>query len=170
MKRYINCLMIILVILVLNACNRDDEDPDIDKSVVINEFMAINDFTASDQNGEYDDWIELFNLTSDEINLTGYYLTDSKNNLKKYKFPDGTSITGKGYLIIWADGDTLQDGLHTPYKLSSDGERIILLSPQLEILDNIEYDAQYNELAYARVPNGTGDFIWQTATFGLKND
>ena len=105
-----------------------------------------------------------------EQDASGYYLTDSKNNLTKWKFPDGTSITGKGYLIIWADGDTTQSGLHTNYKLSSLGEKVILLTPALETIDKVEYNAQSSELAYARVPNGTGDFTWQTATFNYKND
>ena len=161
--------MILLALLFQISCDKDDEDP-INKDIVINEFMAVNSYTAADQDGEYDDWIELFNLTSEEINLSGYYLTDSKNNLTKWKFPDGTSITGKGYLIIWADGDTTQSGLHTNYKLSSLGEKVILLTPEMETIDKVEYNAQSSELAYARVPNGTGDFIWQTATFYYKND
>jgi len=169
MKKYRYCFMILLALLFQISCDKDDEDP-INKDVVINEFMAVNSYTAADQDGEYDDWIELFNLTSEEINLSGYYLTDSKNNLTKWKFPDGTSITGKGYLIIWADGDTTQSGLHTNYKLSSLGEKVILLTPEMETIDKVEYNAQSSELAYARVPNGTGDFTWQTATFYYKND
>jgi len=71
--------MILLALLFQISCDKDDEDP-INKDIVINEFMAVNSYTAADQDGEYDDWIELFNLTSEEINLSGYYLTDSKNN------------------------------------------------------------------------------------------
>jgi hypothetical protein len=132
--------------------------------------MAVNSITAADQDGEYDDWIELYNLTENEIDLSGFYLTDSKKNLTKWKFPEGTSITAKGYLIVWADGDTMQVGLHTNYKLSSLGERVIILSPEVEVLDKVEYAAQPSELGYARVPNGTGEFVWQTATFGYRND
>lgn len=158
----------LLILVIQNSCDKDDNNPD--KTVVINEFMAVNYVTAADQDGEYDDWIELYNLTDEEIDLTGYYLTDSKKNLTKWKFPAGTSINAEGYLIIWADGDTTQQGLHTNYKLSSFGERVLILSPEVEILDKVEYDAQSSELAYARVPNGTGDFVWQAATFGYKND
>ncbi len=163
-------MFFVLMILILqNSCNKDGgNNPD--KTVVINEFMAVNSITAADQDGEYDDWIELYNLTDEEIDLTGYYLTDSRKNLSKWKFPAGTTITADGYLIVWADTDTLQQGLHTNYKLSSLGERVILLSPEVEILDKVEYDVQTSELAYARVPNGTGDFVWQAASFGYKND
>jgi len=54
--------------------------------------------------------------------------------------------------------------------LSSLGEKVILLTPEMETIDKVEYNAQSSELAYARVPNGTGDFTWQTATFYYKND
>lgn len=168
MRRYKFYLIALLVLFIQNSCDRDDEE--IDKSVVINEFMVVNSTTVADQDGEYDDWIELYNLTLEEVDLSGFYLTDSKKNLTKWKFPAGTSITGGGYLIIWADGDTTQMGLHANYKLSSLGERVILLTPELKILDKVEYDAQPNELAYARVPNGTGEFIWQVATFNGTND
>jgi hypothetical protein len=169
MSRFKYLFIGLLILFIQNSCDRDDgNNPD--KTVVINEFMAVNSITAADQDGEYDDWIELYNLTNEEIDLTGYYLTDSKKNLTKWKFPSGTTITAEGYLIVWADTDTMQQGLHTNYKLSSLGERVILLSPEVEILDKVEYDVQTSELAYARVPNGTGDFVWQTATFGYKND
>lgn len=170
MKKYNLYGLILLSLLVQISCDRDDEDPEINKDVVINEFMAVNSYTASDQDGEFDDWIELYNLSSVEIDLSGYFLTDSKNNLKKWSFPDGTSIASGGYLIVWADGDSTQVGLHTNYKLSSLGEKVILLTPELETLDKVEYEAQTDELAYARVPNGTGGFTWQTATFNYKND
>lgn len=169
MRRYKYYLFVFFVLSIQYSCDRND-DEEIDKSVVINEFMVVNNTTAADQDGEYDDWIELFNLTNGEIDLSGYYLTDSKKNLTKWKFPAGTSITGGGYLIIWADGDTMQVGLHTNYKLSSLGERVLLLTPELEIMDHVEYDAQLNELGYARVPNGTGKFVWQKATFNGTND
>ena len=158
-----------LILFIQNSCNRDD-DNEPDDTVVINEFMAANSITAADQDGEYDDWIELYNLTQEEINLSGYYLTDSKKKLTKWKFPDGTTITAEGYLIVWADGDTTQTGLHTNYRLSKLGERVLIVSPEVKILDYVEYEAQTSELAYARVPNGTGKFVWQSATFGYKND
>jgi hypothetical protein len=169
MHRYRYYLFVLFVLLIQNSCDRDD-DQDIDKTVVINEFMVVNFTTVADQDGEYDDWIELYNLTSNEIDLSGYYLTDSKKNLTKWKFPEGTSITGGGYLIVWADDDTTQVGLHTNYKLSSLGERVLLLTPELEFMDKVEYGSQSNELAYARVPNGTGGFVWQSATFNYQND
>lgn len=132
--------------------------------------MAVNNITQADQNGEYDDWIELGNSCELRLNLSGYYLSDSKSKLNKWRFPEGTTIEGRGYLTIWADGDTLQSGLHTSFKLSSDGENLYFSTPDLLIIDKVEYPAQYQEISFARNPNLTGDFRWQTPTFSAPNN
>ena len=154
------------LLLVVVSCKKDENDV---SKVVINELMAVNSYSAMDQNNQFDDWIELYNNTSSQVDLSGYYLSDSKSNLSKWKFPSGTSIAAKSYLIVWADSDTLQAGLHTNFKLSSSGEKVFLVTPGLEIWDKVEYDEQNSELSYARVPNGTGEFKWTAPTYNIKN-
>ena len=161
-------LNLLFLVLLLGFISCEKEEDDVSK-VVINELMAMNSYSAMDQNNQFDDWIELYNNTGAAINLTGYYLSDSKNNLTKWKFPEGTSIESKSFLVVWADADTLQAGLHTNFKLSSSGEKIYLATPQLEIWDKVEYGEQTSELSYARTPNGTGEFKWTAPTFNSKN-
>ena len=62
------------------SCKMDDNEKVIDtsKSIVINELMPKNSMFGSDQNGEFDDWIELYNLSNQDLDISGYYLTDSK--------------------------------------------------------------------------------------------
>jgi hypothetical protein len=141
-------------------------------NIVINEVMPSNSTIAADQNGEYDDWIELYNNSAASVDLAGYYLTDNSGKLTKWKFPSNTIVAGNGYLIVWADKDTLQSGLHTNFKLSADGEKLYLLTPEIGIADQMKYGAadSTKELSYARVPNGTGAFSWQTPTFGKTNN
>lgn len=55
------------------------------KTVAINEFMASNDNTVKDEAGEFEDWIELYNLTDKDINMSGFYITDNSLNLKNFK-------------------------------------------------------------------------------------
>lgn len=159
--------VIFLISMIAFSCKKTYENPE--SNVVINEVMPVNNVTVEDQNGEYDDWIELYNLSSASINLSGYYLSDSKKNPEKWKFPVGTSIVGKGYLIIWADEDTTESGLHANFKLSSAGEDVIFSNPEKARLDKVSYPAQALELSYSRVPNGTGEFKWQTPTFNKPN-
>jgi hypothetical protein len=159
--------LFILIFIISNSCKKTYETPE--PTVVINEVMPSNSATAADQNGEYDDWIELFNLTSKTIDLSGYYLSDTKKDITKWKFPEKTSITANGYLIIWADNDTLEVGLHANFKLSSEGEVVILTNPQNVVIDKVTFPAQTLDITYSRVPNGTGDFKWSSPTFNRSN-
>lgn len=137
--------------------------------VVINELMASNATTQADQDGEFDDWVELYNNTSTSINLGGYYLTDNANDLMKYQFPNVT-IDANSYLIIWTDSDPLQQGLHTDFKLSGSGEELLLVNDNLQIVDKVVFGAQTTDISYARIPNGTGIFKNVPPTFNAKNE
>jgi hypothetical protein len=161
-------LILISVLTITYSCKKTYETANAE--VVINELMPVNSNTVADNYGEFDDWIELFNKSASTIDLSGYYLSDNHKKPSKWQFPEGTEIGGKGYLIIWADGDSTQFGLHTNFKLSSAGEEVVLTKPDLTIIDKILFPAPTIELSYSRVPNGTGDFKWQYPTFNKSND
>jgi len=136
--------------------------------IVINELMASNATTVADQDGEFDDWVELYNNTTTSMNLNGYYLSDDPNDLMKYQFPNVT-IDGNGFLVIWLDGDPLQQGLHADFKLSATGEELLLINSNLQIVDKVVFGNQTTDMSYARVPNGTGLFSQVTPTFNDFN-
>ena len=50
------------------------------RAFVINEIMSANVSTITDEDGDYSDWIELYNGTNDAINLAGYTLSDNSAN------------------------------------------------------------------------------------------
>lgn len=135
--------------------------------VVINEFMADNDSLIADPHGEYDDWIELYNNTAGDLDLGGMYLSDDARRKGKWQIPANTFIKAHGYLIIWADEDNLQAGLHARFRLSPGGESIYLSDVAGVLMDSVQYGPQTTSLA--RVPNGTGDFVKQPATFAANN-
>ncbi|MBK8564056.1 MAG: CotH kinase family protein [Saprospiraceae bacterium] len=141
-----------------------------DSPVVVNEIMASNEAAVADQDGEFEDWIELYNNSADPVDLSGWYLSDNYSNLGKWAFPDGTTILGNGYLIVWADEDGSQGGLHANFKLSASGEALYLLDSDLRIGQEVEFGQQETDKGYARVPNGTGDFVIQTHTFYANNE
>ena len=143
----------------------------VNSDIVINEIMASNDNTVADEYGEYDDWIEIYNKGANSINLNSYYLSDDISNLTKYIFPD--YILGPNeYFIVWADDDEEEQGdfNHATFKLSAAGESLYLSDLDLNILDNCVFPEQQTDLAYARIPNGTGGFIIQEATFNYNNE
>ncbi len=138
-------------------------------SVVINELMASNSTTVMDSAGEFDDWIELYNKSSQDEDISGFFLTDKSDNLTKWTIPVGTIVPANGYLIIWADEDGSQGDLHANFKLSASGETVILLDPDTMVVDEVMFGQQTTDMGYARVPNGTGNFVIQGPTFSNNN-
>jgi hypothetical protein len=143
--------------------------------VVINELMASNTGTLADPQGEYDDWIELRNVTDQEVELTGRYLSDEPNNPREWSFPAGTTIAANGYLIVWADEDSTDTpGLHASFKLSSsDGDEIFLTDTDANlnaVLDSVVFGSQETDRSYGRTAADPGEFDFMRPTPGLAND
>lgn len=141
--------------------------------VVINEIMASNVAAIADPQGDFDDWIELFNRSDASVDLSGMYLSDKPDNPRKWEFPPGTSLPAGGFLLVWADEDgKAYPGLHANFKLSKSGERL-LLSDRDDAgnarLDSLQFGAQEDDTALARVPDGYGHFRPQPATPGKAN-
>lgn len=126
--------------------------------VVINEFMAENKYSVREPNGKHEDWIELYNTTAEPIDLGNMYLSDSYDTLMKWKFPAGTVISGKSYLLVWADDDEEQVGLHSNFKLASAGDRIVASLANGTIIDSISFGRQTQDVSSGRYPNGSGSF------------
>lgn len=137
--------------------------------LVINEFMASNNSTVTDQDGEYDDWVELYNKGTQSLDISGYHLSDDGSDLTLFSFPNGTIIQPNSYLVVWADGDITQTGYHADFKISSNGETIYLTDTNVAILDSITFGVQVSDSTYGRYPNGTGSFVQMAPTFGTVN-
>ena len=161
-------ILFLLILVYQSGCKKPDNPAEGD--IVINELLPVNTTIVPDQNGEYDDWVELYNLSNSVKDISGYFLSDNKDHFSKWEFPSGTSIPGKGYLIIWADDDSAQVGLHANFKLSSLGEEVLLSEPDGTLIDKVIYPGQDLELSFSRNPDGNGSFRWQTPTFNISNN
>jgi hypothetical protein len=139
------------------------------KGLVINEFLASNTVTMPDQNGEYDDWIEIFNNSNESLSLSNTYLSDSFTDLYKWRFPDDIIMSPESYLIVWADDNTSQTGLHAGFKLSASGEQIILTHGVNGIIDSITFKGQLPDISMQRCPDGFGEFVASVPTYNSEN-
>jgi hypothetical protein len=137
--------------------------------LVINEFLASNDTVVADQDGEFDDWIELYNKGNSTIDLSLYSLSDDASDLGQFTFPAGATLAANSYVIIWADKDLTQSGYHADFKLSADGETLYLSDATLNFADSIEFTAQTTDISFGRYPNGTGSFSTMNPTFAAVN-
>jgi hypothetical protein len=122
----------------------------------INEFLASNASVNADADGNYSDWVELYNVGNSEINLQGYFLTDNLSNHKKWQFSSGATIAAKGYLVVWCDSKNT--GLHTNFNLSASGEQIGLYSPLDELIDSMSYSSQFVDVSYGRLTQDPSSF------------
>ena len=139
--------------------------------VVINELMASNNNSEQDPQGQYDDWIEIHNYGSVAVNISNRYMTDNLSAPAKWQIPSGTYIPAGGYLIIWADGDTDDNGLHADFKLSADGEEIGLFDKDgRTLIDKITFGQQSPDISYGRYPDAADTWrIYTNPTPGEEN-
>ena len=141
--------------------------------IVINELMAANVKTIRDPQGEYDDWIELLNVSDREVDLSGMYLSDRKDNPRKWRFPKGATLAPGAYLIVWCDDDgKAKSGLHANFKMSKSGETVLLLDADERgnaLLDSVTFGEQQADVAWGRLPDGKGAFRPLPATPGKEN-
>jgi len=139
--------------------------------VVINEFLARNTNDTVNEYGNHEDWIELINLTSEPVSLYGLYLSDDYENPDKYGFPENTLIQSYDYITIWADEeDTASGFLHANFKLSGDGEHLMLSNGAGMVLDSLTFGAQQPDISWGRCPDGTGIFQeLALPTYGFEN-
>lgn len=127
--------------------------------VAINEVSAGNTVFVNDYYKK-NDWIELYNTTSEDIDVTGMYLSDNPDNPHKYMIEpsdvDGsTIIPAHGYLVIWADKLNPLMQLHASFKLGNDdGECVILTSADDEWSNRLDYNAHLGEQSVGRYPDG----------------
>lgn len=143
--------------------------------VVINEILASNQNDIVDEFLQTADWIEIYNSTGSELDLAGYYLSDDELNLQKWPFPDDepdeTIIPAGGHLIVWADNDPADGPLHTNFRLSADGETLMLTAPDgTTVLDFKEFGSQQSDISFGRSTDGASDWIFfDNTTPGASN-
>ncbi len=147
------------------AANTIDSLPIQQAVLFINEFMASNTQGITDNFGEYEDWIEIYNSSSSPVDIGGYYLSDINSFPTLWQipdtWPDSTTIAPGGYLVLWADNDEEQGILHLGFKLSATGETILLSEDNngsANVIDSISYVNQTANISYGRYPDGSPDW------------
>ena len=87
-----------------------------DNPLIINEIMARNGLAVEDPQGDYDDYVEIFNGSGRVIDVAGMYLTNSLSDPRQWQFPldqpELTAMPPHSYLVVWADKDETDTGLH----------------------------------------------------------
>ncbi|MBN1508526.1 MAG: lamin tail domain-containing protein [Sedimentisphaerales bacterium] len=144
-------------------------------TLVINEVLARNDLNSKDPQGEYEDWIELYNGGEETVDVGGMYLTDDPCEPRKWRFPTGqplvTRIPPGKYLLVWADNDLAASGLHAGFEIDVGGGDIALFDASGSVpVDHIRFDSQVADVSFGREPDGAPNWVTLTPTPGASNN
>jgi len=136
--------------------------------IVITEVLPSNvSYYPDPEFNNFIDYIEIFNPTHESIALDGYFLTDDLSIKNKWSFPSGSLIEANNFLLVFADASN--QGLHTNFKLSKNGEAIGLFSPDFELVDSITYPALIPNISYGKSFTGEGQVYFGTPSPGKEN-
>src|SRR5439155_20933259 len=149
MKSGIRLLLWMFCLLVL-ACSARAQ-------IIISEFMADNKAALADENGQFPDWIEIYNTSASTVNLNGWSLTDDPTHQARWFFP-ATNLTAKGFMVVFADGTNrvvLGRPLHADFSLKASGEYLALLRPDNTVAPefNPAFPEQFADISYGIAQN-----------------
>jgi len=140
--------------LVGLACSTSSTSP-----VRLNEVLPSNSNNCPDEVGERNDWVELYNTSDLAVDLAGYSLTDDTASPQKSIIPKGVSIEARSALLFWADSTPDQGTKHLSFKFKSKAEEVVLYDPDIRQVDLFRWTDAYSDVSFARVPDGTGDWV-----------
>ncbi|MFU8859270.1 MAG: CotH kinase family protein [Cyclonatronaceae bacterium] len=152
---FLKTLLIFIVIIV-------SAHPVAARQVVLNEIMASNTITITDNDGDFSDWVELFNQGNDPVNLAGYGLSDDELLPFKWVFPEVTVGSGE-FLLIWASNKDRRlpgEPLHTNFAISASGEEVLITAPDGSRIDMLNPVTLPADISLGRQPDGTGDWLF----------
>lgn len=128
-------------------------------SVVLNELCAENHSSLEDEDGDSPDWLELYNSGDTPVDLTDWGLTDSSAEPFKWRFPAGTALPGREFLLVFlSDKNRIVAGLplHANFQIKAAGESVLLTRPDGTAADAISPVHLAEDTTIGRFPNGTG--------------
>lgn len=126
MTKQLKVFILALSIISLVGCNKKVHNP----TWVINEVMVLNENNFTNDFGEKHAWIEIYNNTAKTQNLAGAFLTNDRNNPKKYPIPQGdikTIVRPHQHVVFWADDEPTKGTFHVSFKLDPEKENYIAL-------------------------------------------
>lgn len=146
----------------------------LEQRLIINEFLASNNTAVTDEFGDFDDWLEIYNPGSVPVDMSGMYLTDNLGFPTQYQIPAGVSIGPGGYLVFWCDSESNEGALHTNFNLARTGEDIGLFDTAANgfaQIDAFTYGTQTTDISSGRFPDGAGapTVSFATPTPGAPN-
>ena len=123
--------------------------------IQVNEIFADNGDCCLDDSLETEDFLEIINVGDAPIDIAGYYFGDQDGgSVIPSGFPEETTISSGGILLLWFDNDLDQGPLHIDAKLNNDGETILAVNLDGDTIIDLTYGPQTEDVSYAAFPDG----------------
>jgi hypothetical protein len=139
----------------------------------INEFVASNSATLMDETGAFEDWIEIYNPNSFDVDISGWYITNNLSIPSRFQLPVSSFavIPAGDFLVLWASGDTARGPLHLNFRLSREGSQISLIAIDGKtVIDSITFGPQLTDVSYGRKLDGNEFWaFFEEPTPGFSN-
>jgi hypothetical protein len=148
-----------------------DADTDADADIVINEVLSDNENGALDDQGELEDWVELYNSSDQAVDISGWLFTDDLDRQDRWAFADGTIMEAGSHLLLWCDDEVTQGDLHTDFGIARDGESLVLMNATGQVMNRVEVPPLGMDNSYGRRSDGIDQWtIFDLPTPGESND
>ena len=128
----------------------------VDGALEVTEVMSYNTLYFADENGEHHDYVEVHNKSNKDVNLQGWYLSDSSDKLKRWSFP-AVILPPDAYIAVHCSGYNRRTDayhLHTDFRIGTDGENIYLSQPDGRTVSMAEVPAMVADQAYSLTEGG----------------
>ncbi|MHA6482795.1 lamin tail domain-containing protein [Paenibacillus sp. strain BS8-2] len=148
------------------------------------EELPAHKLVINEINSSPDDWVEVMNLGTEEMDLSGYEIRDNSDD-HRWRFAEGTMLPAGELLVVQADtagqvyndqSDTFAAGEFAAAIGIGSGDSIRLYDLEGNVLDeyswtgHASYEGNEASASFGRYPDGTGSFVLMRETKGLQND
>lgn len=129
------------------------------QQVYINEVLAVNENGITDEIGDFEGWIEIFNPNPQQVNLAAYAIAhnDGTPHVIPSIDPPVTVAEEDDYRILWADAGVEEGANHLPFELSPEGGTLTLYGPDMAVVDTYSYPALQAGVSWGRIPDGNAN-------------
>ena len=142
------------------------------RRLIINEFLASNNTGPVDENGEHDDYVEIYNPTREPVDMSGMFLTDDLDSPAQFRIADGVVAPALGFVRFWCDSQPGQGSLHTNFNILRAGEDLGLYDTEangLAPIDTLTFTTQTTDISSGRFPDGVDGFVAMPPTPNATN-
>jgi len=159
--------VLIVMYLILPKQPGRHVGPSMYDGLVISEVMSANSSAVPDENGEFYDWLEIFNGTGADLDMEGITLTDRTDRLT-FAFPEYTLKAGERVIIFASDSHQRDPSkpFHGKFKISSAGAHLYMYDPEMYLIDEVSVPTLSADNSYILASiNADGERAYETTTY-----